>query len=59
MRSKYYNFGSTPDWIQDTYQYPDILDIIEQEEKAKKARRKKRTTGYKPSRDRANIRARL
>ena len=59
MRSKYYNFGSTPDWIQDTYQYPDILDIIEQEEKAKKARRRKRTTGYKPSRDRANIRARL
>ena len=59
MRSKYYNFGSTPDWIQDAYQYPDILDIIEQEEKAKKARRRKRTTGYKPSRDRANIRARL
>ena len=58
MRSKYYNFGSTPNWIQDTYQYPDILDIIEQEEKAKKARRCKRTTGFKPSRDRSNIRAR-
>ena len=57
MRSSDYYWFENLDGRTDDYRYPDILDIIEQEEKAKQKR--KRSSKQKPRMNRENIRIRM
>lgn len=57
MRSSDYYWFENLDGRTDDYRYPDILDIIEQEEKAKQKR--KRGSKQKPRMNRENIRIRM